>query len=139
MFMNNPWQHHKIGDQHSSIISVYSPKCLAKLSVFGSTTLHVLLEGLSLRDGLSGIVTLNRGWVTGVCLSSTGPAHGGGLFATGWLWVRVWAFSQRSDKGWLGGRGESRSGSNKGEKSNDLLLATNRVVEVEGEGEKKTC
>ena len=53
MFMNNPWQHHKIGDQHSSIISVYSPKCLAKLSVFGSTTLHVLLEGLSLRDGLS--------------------------------------------------------------------------------------
>ena len=107
----------------SSDIYIYvTASELAKLSVFGSTTLHVLLEGFSLRDGLSCVVALNRGWVTGVCLSSTGPAHGGSLFATGWLWVRVWAFSQRSDKGWLGGRGKSRSRSDKGKDDDGLGL-----------------
>ena len=91
-----------------------SPKCvrnkhwLGERLVSSSTTLHVLLERLTLWDGLSWVVRDDRGWVTGVGLTSHGPSHLLGDRTIGRLWVWVDTSVDGGDKGWLGSRGKGR-------------------------------
>lgn len=90
--------------------------------LFSSTTLHVLLEGLSLRDDLSWIIVFLWGWVTGVGLSSHGPSHLLGLGTIVWGWVRVDTSHDGSAEGSLGGRGKGVGRSNEGKEGNGLGL-----------------
>lgn len=90
--------------------------------VASSTTLHVLLERLTLWDGLSWVIGDNRGWVTGVGLTSHGPSHLLGDRSVGRLWVWVNSSVDGGDKGWLGSRGKGRSRCDEGKNDDRLGL-----------------
>jgi hypothetical protein len=107
--------------------------------VSSRTTLHVLLEGFTLWDGLSWVIGDNRGWVTGVCLTSHGPSHLLGDGSVGRLWVRVNSSVNGGDEGWLGSRGEGRSRCNEGKDDDRLGLMNGRgVSECKVERAKKS-
>jgi hypothetical protein len=105
-----------------------SPKCgikkhrLIKSLVSSSTTLHVFLEGLTLRDGLSWVIGDDRGWVTGVGLTSHGPSHLLGDGSVSRLWVWVDTSVNGGDKSWLGSRGKGRSRCDEGKDDGRLGL-----------------
>ena len=84
-----------------------------------STALHVLLEGFSLGDGLTGILVLLGGGVLGVGLSSHGPSHlkSLGIGLGGWVGVYVEGRSGLEGRG----RGESGGRADKSESENLLL------------------
>ena len=98
--------------------------------VASSTTLHVLLEGLTLWDGLSWVIGDNRGWVTGVGLTSHGPSHLLGDGSVGRLWVWVNTSVDSGDKGWLGSRGECRSRCDEGKDDDRLGLCVMETREL---------
>lgn len=90
-----------------------------------ATAAHVLLEGLSLRDGLARIIVLLRVGVTGVVLSSVGVSEitevVSGLSRLGLV----------EDEGnLLGGRGEGNGRSNDGNEGKDLGLFNTRRYKV---------
>lgn len=104
----------------SSTKSFPSPKYHYLVS--SSATLHVLLEGLTLRDGLSRVIGDNWGGVTGVRFASHGPAHLLSKLTARGLGVRVDFSVHFGDKGRLGSRRKGRGGGNESQKSKDLLL-----------------
>jgi hypothetical protein len=79
--------------------------------------LHVLLERRGIRDGLAGVLVLDfLGEVTGVVLSTHGPAELGGVLPVDLL------AGNTGGEGRLGGRGKGRGRSNKGSEDNKLVL-----------------
>lgn len=96
-----------------------------RLVSLGLTLAHVLLEGRTFVDGLTGVFVLLGCDITGVVLSAHGPAELGGLIPVSLL------IEELGGEGRLGGRGEGRSTSNEGGEESKLGLRSSNDKETD--------